>query len=190
MKLSFDSFRKISPSIPNALYYSLDSRVSSNIYLLIDEKNGKKMLIDSGDGKDSFAFTPDVCFLTHAHFDHTGGVSEEWKHVFIHPLENARLPFSKIPENAKPVPWTSFDFGQFHFEVIHTPGHTPGSMCLFETTHSMLFSGDTLFAGGVHGRTDLAGSDAEEKMEESLHVLSHIGWKTLCPGHGEPEFKP
>lgn len=186
-KLDFGAFRKISANLENALLYSNDERTTSNIYLFRDGK-GKTMLVDSGDGNDSFPFTPDACFLTHGHFDHTGGVKQGWKNVLIHPLEDAHLPFIKIPENAKPLPYTSFDFGKFHFEIIHTPGHTPGSMCLFETNHSLLLSGDTLFAGGGRGRTDISTADADERMMESLEILSRIGWKILCPGHGELEF--
>jgi len=185
-RLDFGVFKRISADLENALYYSNDGRTTSNIYLFHDE-NGKSLIVDSGDGNDALAFAPHACFLTHGHFDHTGGVKQDWKNVFIHPLEDAHLPFIKIPENANPITSTSFDFGAFHFEIIHTPGHTPGSMCLFETNHSILLSGDTLFVEGHHGRTDISTEDADERMEESLDVLSRVNWKTLCPGHGRLE---
>ncbi len=185
-KIPLSSFQIISKQIENACYCKNDEKVTSNIYLFRHED--KTLIIDSGDGSGSLPFTPDACFLTHGHFDHTGGVEKDWKEVFIHPLEGKSLPFIKIPANSKSPLLTAFDFGIFHFEILHTPGHTPGSMCLFETNHSLLLSGDTLFAGGVHGRTDIGGPDAEANMRESLEILSRIDWKILCPGHGGLEF--
>ncbi len=181
------NFKPIADGIEGAYFLRDDSRITSNIYLF--EHEGKKLIVDAGDGRDILPFTPDICFLTHGHFDHVGGVKTGWKEVFIHPSETITSKFAVIPVNAHPLPSTSFDFGKFHFEIIHTPGHTPGSMCLFETNNSILVSGDTLFAGGGFGRTDLGGEGAEEKMQESLEILSRLDWKILCPGHGELEFK-
>jgi hydroxyacylglutathione hydrolase len=182
-----NSFKPIHRDIPGAFFYSDEERVTSNLYLF--EHDGKKLIVDSGDGKDPLGFHPDVCFLTHGHYDHTGGVKESWKEVYIHPLEDFALPYMNKPKNAASPPLTSFEFGSFQFEIIHTPGHTPGSMCLFDPKLSMLVSGDTLFAGGVQGRTDIGHDDAQERMDESLFTLSNLDWKILCPGHGELEFK-
>ncbi|MFN3910199.1 MAG: MBL fold metallo-hydrolase, partial [Candidatus Anstonellaceae archaeon] len=64
---------------------------------------------------------------------------------------------------------------------------TPGSISIFEKNTKILFSGDTLFAHGYFGRTDLGGS--EKDMKKSLEILKKIDWKVLCPGHGELEYK-
>ena len=71
------------------------------------------------------------------------------------------------------------------WNVIHTPGHSPGSICLYNENEKMLLSGDTLFAGGGFGRTDLRGGDYSQLME-SLAILKNLpsGTKVL-PGHGE-----
>lgn len=80
-----------------------------------------------------------------------------------------------------------FKFGKFELEIFNTPGHTDGSVCFFERKMGILFSGDTKFAHGSYGRTDLGGSD--EKMEKSLAEIEKIPYKLLCPGHGEIEKK-
>ncbi len=170
-------------------YLRVDARTCSTRYLVEDEKQKKTMLIDTGDGKDQLDFIPDTVFLTHGHFDHTMGVKPEWKEVWIHPAEDKELQFINIPKNAKPLLGQQFDFGSFHFNIIHTPGHTPGSMCLFEEKTGFLFSGDTKFANGGYGRMDLGYEDAEERMQESLQLLEHVDWKVLCPGHGEMELR-
>ena len=185
--ISLANFKPIDKAFPDLLFYQVDSRTCSTRYLAINEKNGKKLMIDAGDGQDRLDFTPDSVFLTHGHFDHTKGVEPDWKEVWIHPAEDSSLPFIHIPKNAKPLLGQHFDFGPFHFNIIHTPGHTPGSICLFEEKTGFLFSGDTKFADGGYGRTDLGGPGAEERMAESLEMLESVDWKTLCPGHGRIE---
>lgn len=186
-KISFSDFKPIDGAFPNLLFYAVDTRTCSTRYLIRDDGRKKTMLIDSGDGQDELDFVPDAVFLTHGHVDHTKGVKPNWKEVWIHPAEDAGLPFINIPKNAKPLIGQQFDFGPFHFNIIHTPGHTPGSMCLFEEKNGVLFSGDTKFANGAYGRTDLGGAGAEERMVESLQILESVDWKVLCPGHGELE---
>ncbi len=73
----------------------------------------------------------------------------------------------------------------FCFEVIHTPGHTPGSICLYESKKKILISGDTLFSDGI-GRSDLPGGDSD-LLRESLKKLSKLKITYLLPGHGMPK---
>ena len=179
-------FKPIDERFPDLLFLRIDERTCSSRYLICDRKRDKTMLIDSGDGKDALDFIPDSVFLTHGHWDHTSGVKPGWPEVWIHPAERKTHERILIPKNAKPLLGQHFDFGPFHFNVLHTPGHTPGSMCLFEEKSEFLFSGDTLFAGGVPGRTDVGGND--EEMAKSLELLDHVPFTLLCPGHGEMEY--
>lgn len=181
--LSLSDFRVLDSAHPDFLFHRNDERTCSTLYLV--KNKTKLLLIDSGDGLDDLDFAPDACFLTHGHYDHTRGVDGDWKDVFIHPLENPKLPHIYIPSNAAQLPSHEFEFGTYKFEILHTPGHTPGSICLFEPQTGFLFSGDTKFAHGGRGRTDLGGSD--DKMEQSLDALSQLDYKLLCPGHGEIE---
>jgi len=163
----------------------MDSRVCGTVYLI--EENGKRLLIDAGDGElPDFGFVPDVCILTHGHIDHTKGVKESWKEVLLHPMEfGFGGPYLEIPKNAKDNPMKPLKFCSHTLEFFYTPGHTDGSICILDRKTGLLFSGDTKFANGGCGRTDLGGSDDE--MRESLKAIDRIGYKILCPGHGEIE---
>ncbi len=77
----------------------------------------------------------------------------------------------------------TLDLGDVKLKVIHTPGHTPGSICLYEPRSKSLFSGDTVFPFGSVGRTDLPGGDAKE----IIHSIKRL--KILYPGHGEISTK-
>jgi hydroxyacylglutathione hydrolase len=172
---------------PHASMLRTDSRTCSTIYLI--EEKGKRLLIDSGDGKLPLDFTPDICILTHGHYDHTSGVKQDWKSVLLHPAEfSFGGPYIAIPKNAQANPMAPMKFGSHALEFYHTPGHTDGSICILDKKTGVLFSGDTKFAGGGYGRTDIGGSD--EEIEESLKLIDGIPYKLLCPGHGEIEEKP
>ena len=122
-----------------------------------------------------------LILLTHAHFDHTGGVAELHAAlpdvpVFLHPADAARLGSQVFPPIGAPtVPYGDGDvvkLGDLDIQVLHTPGHTPGGVCLL--VGDALFTGDTLFQGSM-GRTDFAGGSYEDIMA-SLKP----GWPT-CP---------
>ncbi len=74
--------------------------------------------------------------------------------------------------------------GNLRFQIIHTPGHSPGSFCLYWPDRKALFTGDVVFNQGV-GRTDLPGGDGQA-LKESILRLSHLDVEYLLPGHGEP----
>lgn len=72
--------------------------------------------------------------------------------------------------------------GKLNFKVIETPGHTEGSICLYEPDKKILFSGDTLFNKGIHGRTDLPGG-SKDKLKKSINKLKKLEIKKLYAGH-------
>jgi len=177
-------FEKISD---DTFMLRVDERTCGTVYLI--EENGKRLIIDSGDGMvKALDFQPDICLLTHGHYDHSSGVKENWKEVLLHPAEfSFKGPYLKIPKNAKKNPMVPLQFGSHKLEFFHTPGHTAGSICILDRKTGLLFSGDTKFADGSYGRTDLGGS--EEEIEESLAIVGKIPYKLLCPGHGALEEK-
>jgi glyoxylase-like metal-dependent hydrolase (beta-lactamase superfamily II) len=69
--------------------------------------------------------------------------------------------------------------------VIHTPGHTPGSICLYDASDRVLYSGDTVFTDGGFGRFDFPGGD-RQALTRSIERLMSFEIEGLCPGHGEP----
>jgi len=180
----------------------------SNVYL-IDES----MLVDTGTGN---SFTEmkraieEKCdknkiktiINTHSHFDHAGGDKKfrDWlkAEIIIHEndkdaLENGDnlAEMFSMASRTTTVDRTLRDKSllktdNFNFEVVHTPGHTPGSICLYEKSKKILISGDTLFEDGI-GRTDLPGGNRDD-MRKSLEKLSKLDINYLLPGHGEPKI--
>jgi glyoxylase-like metal-dependent hydrolase (beta-lactamase superfamily II) len=137
--------------------------------------------------------------LTHSHWDHIADVSALKKktgaRVFIHPLdaENLRHPGKDgIPlliriDGVEPDGFieegTAILVGKLLLEVIHTPGHSPGSVCFYLREQKVLFSGDTLFQGTI-GNLHLP-TGQPEKIRGSLHKLAALPPETrVIPGHG------
>ena len=138
---------------------------------------------------------PAAILLTHAHFDHVGGVPGLQKAfpdlpVYVHPSDRAVLshPMNQLPPDypAVGLPRNLADatsLSERGVRVIETPGHTPGGVCYYFADEKLLLSGDTLFAGSI-GRTDLPGGDMTALMK-SLKSLAALPDDTLViPGHG------
>jgi glyoxylase-like metal-dependent hydrolase (beta-lactamase superfamily II) len=168
--------------------------LQTNCYILAQEE--RCLVIDpGGEAEKVLAFleqnglTLEAVLLTHGHFDHVGAVKELAAdtdcRVFLCEADLA-LPGAMT---AGPLYHTDFysdgdslTLAGMAFEVLHTPGHTPGSVCLRFGEH--LFSGDTLFAGSC-GRTDFPGSSPSD-MYHSLKRLSQLEDNLkVYPGHGE-----
>ena len=140
---------------------------------------------------------------THCHYDHTGGNKSfrDWlkAELLVHEedkkaAESGEGTLSKFFEKtAKVVTMDkALRAGQkiktknFSFDVLHTPGHSPGSICLYDRKNKILISGDTLFEDGI-GRTDLPGGNKKD-MFSSLEKLSKLQINVLLPGHGMPKM--
>ena len=141
---------------------------------------------------------------THAHFDHVMGLGMIYRDLAIAPemaeedkslYESvpAQLALFGLPEFDIPVfppmrsslkhgQWVSF--GNHSFDIISTPGHTPGGLCLYMKEENVLFSGDTLFCGSM-GRTDLPGGSYRQLMESLTDKLFQLPEETrVLTGHG------
>lgn len=139
----------------------------------------------------------ETIILTHCHYDHSGGAGYVAKatgaRIAIHKddaplLKNARASAAELFGKSAPElkPDILLSGGEFfgELEVIHTPGHTPGSICLYSEISKTLFSGDTVFPGGSFGRTDLYGGN-EEQIIESIKKLTLLDVSIMYPGHGD-----
>ena len=139
--------------------------------------------------------------LTHCHYDHIAYVKEIAHmckaEVYIHELDATGLvdDFRSLSMNfASHSPGTLPDHTVKDGDriddlvVIHTPGHTPGSICLFNETTGDLISGDTVFTDGCFGRFDFPGGD-RDALARSIDALCTLEINGLYPGHGEPALQ-
>ena len=122
--------------------------------------------------------------ISHYHFDHTNGIEELLQAVNIPVYVNKKdIPYMDVKKDVlKPVDTgTKVRAGDVEIEMVHTPGHTPGSQCFHARGH--LISGDTLFINAC-GRTDLPGGDASQMYHSLTQTLMKMEDATvLCPGH-------
>ena len=172
--------------------------IGTNCYLLEDEKAHVAAVIDPGDeaGRILQVIKDDgvdvkYILLTHGHYDHTTAVTElnqalPQAEIYIHKAD-ANGAGSRLFPLAGQIPDLKFydegdalTLGELTIQVLHTPGHSKGSVTL--KVGDVLFCGDTLFAGSC-GRTDLAGGSYDEIMA-SLKKLGELpGDYHVCPGH-------
>lgn len=127
--------------------------------------------------------------LTHGHYDHVGAVAELRKatgcKVYMDPVDAAGSQMLPLTKDLVDEPWPAGDelkIDELTFKIYHTPGHTPGSVCL--VCGNCIFSGDTLFAGSC-GRTDLPGGSMVQ-MQQSLSLLAALPLAddvNVLPGH-------
>jgi len=179
--------------------------IATNVYVLADERTREAIAIDTAtpslawiaEELEARDWTLKLIVSTHGHWDHIGDNAAVAAHtgadIAVHPLDGDRLrdprainaPFEIVPS----VPAVDLAeggevrFGDIRLRVLHTPGHTEGSVCLQETDSGLLFSGDTLFAGGW-GRVDLPGGDPAQMVESIGRLLDLEDGVQVLPGHG------
>ena len=167
----------------------------TNTYLVWEENSPTCVVIDPGYEPDTILDEAKklgkeitAVLLTHGHFDHVGGVrelaAETGCPVYLHEAELSMPP----QMTAGPLFYTNtYGEGDFveaaglSFKVLHTPGHTPGSICLL--CENAMFSGDTLFWGSC-GRTDLPGGNWATITQSLKRLASLEGNFWVFPGHG------
>ena len=170
--------------------------IGTNCYILEDEK--KIAVIDPGDEaerilevlEETEGTVADI-LLTNGHYDHTTAVPELHRalpeaKIYIHQADANGAGSRLFPLAGQVDDLLLYDegdalpLGSLTIEVLHTPGHSKGSVTL--KAGDVLFTGDTLFAGSM-GRTDLSGGDEEEIMASLKRLGELEGDFTVCPGH-------
>jgi glyoxylase-like metal-dependent hydrolase (beta-lactamase superfamily II) len=179
--------------------------VATNVWILGDLRTQEAIAVDTA--------TPSVRWVTqqladegwylrfivstHRHWDHIGDNAEvvvaTGATLAVHGLDRHGLEEPDAGSAPFPIPvsmpalelaeGSHIRFGDIDLEVLHTPGHTEGSVCLLSREDRLLFSGDTLFAGGW-GRVDLPGANQEHMIESLSRLASLDPGLTVLAGHG------
>ncbi len=172
-------------------------QLETNCYIVTNEDTLDCAVIDPGDESNTILDYLEenhlhcgAILLTHGHYDHVGAVEsvqeETGATVYLHRADDHKssgdlhFPYS-LPENGKYyADGDAVELPGLRFEVIGTPGHTPGGVTL--RCQNALFTGDTLFKGSC-GRTDLPGGDMEEELASLKRLCSLPGDYEVYPGH-------
>jgi len=181
----------------------------SNVYLLEDDD---PIVVDTGTGMHVDTTLETIAkivplksigrvVLTHSHYDHIGGVEEMSKatgaKIYLHeaeaePLQAGDMSLTVSAMFGKGIGAIDVEplregqtlrCGSSELEVVHTPGHSPGSIALLDRKGMWAVVGDTVFCDGGVGRWDLPGGDLG-KLKSSLRRLRTLGLKSMYPGHG------
>lgn len=179
--------------------------LENNCYIIADEKTNECFITDPGDEPDRILdlihknnLIMKYIICTHAHFDHVAAIpeiKEETKARIVLHSDDLNMYRSTKDQAAvwgyeiDPLPEPDIfvsegdilEVGGLKFEVLHTPGHTQGSICLYG--EGIVITGDTLFAGSV-GRTDLQGGDISKLRKSFKRLMSLPDEVKVLAGHG------
>ena len=183
--------------------------LDTNAYLIVDETTKKAFVVDPAPHSfpiiqkkiDEESLTLEGVCVTHSHWDHMADATlflKAYPYLFLYvhkdDVENILHPGSDgIPLGVFVQPLsderirfydTSLGFGNHRWEVLHTPGHSPGSVCLFDPEQKILFSGDTLFSG-TYGITHTPYGSKKDMMASLLMLSTLPDEVQVYPGHGE-----
>lgn len=185
-------------------------QMATNCYVLQDMESNEAIVVDPGDDAEHISDvisrlhgTPMMIVATHGHFDHIMGayalqlmynipfLLHEGDTFLLQTMQQSAMHYLRLPLVDPPPKISRFlkdkeiiAVGKQKLLVSHTPGHTPGSICLH--LDHVVFVGDSIFANGAVGRTDFSYSQPLELANSVKMILRFPGSTRVLPGHGEP----
>lgn len=185
-------------------------QMKTNCYLVYDTKNLDCLIVDPGDDAEfiiqkiiDLELNPNLIIATHGHFDHIQAVNElklafkidfwmsKKDEFLLKRMRNSAIYFTKLDPGPGSVIDELLDansellIANSKIKIIEIPGHTPGSVAVYLPEAGLLFSGDTLFAGGEIGGSDYNYSNKLE-LHKSIKIILKLPIETVIyPGHGE-----
>jgi len=193
------------------IYPIISLSADSNTYILEDEKDEKICIIDPGYTEEHIEKIisvlenetgnfPDFIINTHCHYDHIANdkyFADRGIKIFLNEIDGKAILEQndekilayffkmKVPKisNIEFVDNNVINLGKTKLKILHTPGHTSGSISVHEKKTGSLFSGDLVFSNGV-GRTDLLCGNFED-LYHSIDKILDLNFKILYPGHGK-----
>lgn len=182
------------------------SGMYSNCYVLYDNDRHGVVVDPGGDPDHIRAFiqqneiTVEAILNTHGHIDHIGANAEIRRvtgaPIHIHSADAAMLtsrllcgaewyniPFQEHTHDHLLTEGQPLDTGHFQFDIVHTPGHSPGCVCLIMESHDLMFAGDLVFRDSI-GRYDLPGGNELTMMKSLRRFLEFPDNLAVYPGHG------
>ena len=201
--------------LASGVYQFRGEKPGSHVYLV--KGDSKNVLIDTGVAHKFSALRSrlrelgirvrdvNLIILTHEHYDHCGATAffHRTAVVAAHRLAANKLElqdefvtFRRYHDQTSKPFWVDIwlendsiiDLGNYELQVIHTPGHTSGCICLYEPKAGLLFTGDTVFAGGTLSEIAVGGNVSD--YVNSIRRLSNFKIKQLYPGHGRVSSAP
>ena len=170
----------------------IGGQIESNGYIVYEKEGGEGFIIDPGYNAKKYiekvrekALKIKGIILTHHHYDHIGAAINIKKElaspIMIHSADADHLPFhADIHLKDKDV----LSLENESFEIVNTPGHTEGGICIISHKHKIIFTGDTIFDTDI-GRTDFKDSDPWKMKDSIINVVNKWGNEyTIYPGHG------
>ena len=184
-------------------------QLKANCYLIVDDAHERVLIIDPGDDADyiqrvvsDLDVTPIALIATHGHFDHILAVTElklaynipfimhKKDEFLLQRMQSSAKHFtgiSTLPASNVDIPLKKgkTKLGNFEFEVIETPGHTPGSVSLYFKEVDSIFVGDVMFADGNVGRTDFSYARPLDLNTSIFRIKDLPKGTTIYPGHDD-----
>lgn len=177
--------------------------IETNLFLVIEKASGRTMIVDAPPDSldlavreiEARSLSPELLVITHGHWDHivdADALRDRYRIPMLvhegdrHKLEDpSHTDLTGFSPDRTISDEDTLQLGEVSFEVLHTPGHSPGQVSLYCAEEAVMMGGDTLFPGG-YGTIEIADASAEETVNTIRRLLDLPDNVTVYTGHGLP----